>query len=197
MLSTRRTCRPAAEIGVVLLQTASVASVASTVRLRKIARWCQVIGIQTCDITDIFGEPFIFPGVVRTHDLPKRGLRMSFEPEQQVSNLWSCETLKAGIDHVMTCAKAEPVSDDEAEKELLRQLQDRPNMTCVCVCVFLKYVQWLHRFYICMYLFPLVTGYLHTRRLTCKSMLLLLLVLIRHGTQVEFKSMSSIKVSKN
>lgn len=53
---------------------------------------------------------------------------MSIKPEQTVSNLWGCETLKAGIDHVMTAAKAEPVSDDEAERELLKQLQDRPNM---------------------------------------------------------------------
>lgn len=53
---------------------------------------------------------------------------MSMKPEQTVSNLWSCETLKAGIDHVMTAAKAEPVSDDEAERELLKQLQDRPKI---------------------------------------------------------------------
>ena len=67
--STRRTCRPAAETGFVLLQTALVVA---AVCLRKIASWCQVIGIEHL-IADRIGGPFIFPGVVRTRDLPKKG----------------------------------------------------------------------------------------------------------------------------
>lgn len=115
---------------------------------------------------------------------------MSMKPEQTVSNLWSCETLNCGIDHVMTAAKAEPVSDDEAERELLKQLQDRPKIQylfssnmfigsigfeSVCTCMF-------------------STGHLHHRRLNHKFMLVL--VLPRHGSQVEFQSINFIKVSK-
>ena len=75
---------------------------------------------------------------------------MSLQPENPVSNLWSCETLQAGVDHVMTAAKAEPVSDDEAERQLLKQLQDRPYMPYVMVCVFLN-VHWQHGFGIYMF----------------------------------------------
>lgn len=56
--STRRTCRPAAETGFVLLQTALVVA---AVCLRKIASWCQVIGIEHL-IADRIGGPFLSRG---------------------------------------------------------------------------------------------------------------------------------------
>ena len=117
---------------------------------------------------------------------------MSMKPEQTVSNLWSCETLNAGIDHVMTAAKAEPVSDDEAERELLKQLQDDPKFS-ICFPQTCSLAPLVSNLYVPV-CFPLATGYLHHRRLNHKFMLVL--VLPRHGSQVEFQSINFIKVSK-
>ena len=50
---------------------------------------------------------------------------MAAKPDAQpVSNLWSCDTLQAGIEHVHVAAKPEPVSDDEEERDLLKALED-------------------------------------------------------------------------